>query len=72
MISIKVDIEAIDDLNTVLSCLDQIKDLIQSSYSAENFSSEFEISSKESRLKLDLLSDRRENFNGIQINSCCD
>jgi hypothetical protein len=72
MISIKIDIKSIDNLQEAVRCLDQAKDLIQSSYSDQDFSCEIDTSSLTAQLSLQLLSDKKEKFYASKIDSCCD
>lgn len=72
MISVKIEIKSVDDIQEALRCVDQARDLIQSSYSDQDFSCEIDTSSPMAQLNLQLLSDKKEKFYVNKINSCCD
>ncbi len=70
MINIGINVQCGDDINQALSLLSKSLELVQSSYTGEDHQIDVEVIEKTGKLSVNLLSDRREKFNAVEINCC--
>ena len=70
MIKVKVSLQCEDSQAELLSLLDQVVGLVRSSYNGEDSEAEFEIITIDGQLKLNLVANRQEKFNGVEVNCC--
>lgn len=70
MIKVEVSLQCKDSQTELLSLLDQIVDLVRVSYNGEDSEAEFEVITRDGQLKLNLVANRQEKFNGVEVNCC--
>jgi hypothetical protein len=70
MIKVEVSLQCEDSQAELLSLLDQVVGLVRSSYNGENSETEFEVITRDGQLKLNLVANSQEKFNGVEVNCC--
>lgn len=70
MIKVEASIQCVDSETELASLLDQVVRLVLSSYNGEDSEAEFEVITKDGQLKLNLVANRQEKFNGVEVNCC--
>ena len=70
MIKVEISLQCEDSQAELLSLLDQVVGLVRSSYNGEVSETEFEITTRDGQLKLNLVANRQEKFNGVEVNCC--
>ena len=70
MINVEVSLQCEDSQDELLSLLDHVVGLVRSSYNGEDSEAEFEITTRAGQLKLNLVANRQEKFNGVEVNCC--
>jgi hypothetical protein len=70
MIKVELSLQCDDSQEELLSLLNQVVRLATSSYNGEDSEAEFEVITKDGQLKLNLVANRQEKFNGVEVNCC--
>jgi hypothetical protein len=70
MIKVEASIQCVDSESELVSLLDQVVRLVLSSYNGQDSEAEFEVITKDGQLKLNLVANKQEKFNGVEVNCC--